>query len=126
VVKKKVVKKAVNKQAVTKKTAKKKAARPAADKPNAPPAGRSTKPTGKSPAYQPAAKGKGAGRTIKPPAAPALMSSPEAGNPLAQDQAIREKLRLYPHATTQEIVAMFELDGVRMDPKAVQAARRGM
>jgi hypothetical protein len=115
VVKKKVVKKAVNKQAVMKKTAKKKAARPAADKPN-----------GTNPAHQPAAKGKGAGRTIKPPAAPALMSSPEAGNPLAQDQAIREKLRLYPHATTQEIVAMFELDGVRMDPKAVQAARRGM
>lgn len=71
-----------------------------------------------------AAKGTSKGRTIKAPAAPALMSSPEAGAPLAQDQAIGEKLRLYPKATTQEIAAMFELDGVRVDPEAIETARR--
>lgn len=104
-----------------------------AKKKAAPPArasGKSKKTAGKQNSARPSsdkvAKGKDKGRTIKPPAAPALMSSPEAGAPLAQDQAICEKLRLYPKATTQEIVAMFELDGVRIDPKAVQAAKRLM
>lgn len=102
--------------------AKKKAARPAqsGDQPKKAKSAPSSDQGGRNEG----AKGAGKGRTIKPPAAPALMPSPEAGAPLAQDQAIGEKLRLYPKATTQEIVAMFELDGVRIDPKAVQAARR--
>ncbi len=52
------------------------------------------------------------------------MRSPEAGAPMAQDQAIGERLRLYPKATTQEIVAMFELDGVKVSPAKVEQARR--
>lgn len=62
--------------------------------------------------------------TIKPPRAPALMQSPEVGAHVAQDQAISERLRLYPKATTQEIVAMFELDGVKISPAMVEQARR--
>ena len=111
--------------------AKKKAARPAqaSGKPKkaAPKKAAPNKATSKQASDErsrPGAKGTGKGRTIKPPAAPALMSSPEAGAPLAQDQAIGEKLRLYPKATTQEIAAMFELDGVRIDPKAIETARR--
>lgn len=99
--------------------AKKKAARPAQASGKK---AKSARPTDQG-SRKGSAKAAGKGRTIKAPAAPALMASPEAGAPLAQDQAIGEKLRLYPKATTQEIVAMFELDGVRIDPKAVQAAR---
>jgi hypothetical protein len=61
---------------------------------------------------------------IKPPPAPPLMVSAEVGAPVAQDQAIREKLRLYPRATINEIVAMFELDGVKVSPAAVRKAKR--
>lgn len=61
---------------------------------------------------------------IKPPPAPPLMHSAEVGAPVAQDQAIRERLRLYPQATINEIVAMFELDGVKVSPAAVKKAKR--
>lgn len=62
--------------------------------------------------------------TIKPPRAGAMMRSPEVGAHVGQDQAIGERLRIYPKATTQEIVAMFELDGVKISPAAVEQARR--
>jgi hypothetical protein len=62
--------------------------------------------------------------TIKPPPAPAIVHSAEVGAPLAQDQAILEKLRLYPNATVQEIIAMFELDGMKVTPAAVQKVKR--
>jgi hypothetical protein len=61
--------------------------------------------------------------TIKPPPAPAVLHSAEVGAPLAQDRAIAEKLRLYPRATVQEIVAMFELDGMQVTPAAVRKAK---
>ena len=61
---------------------------------------------------------------IKAPPAPAVMHSDEVGAPLAQDQAIREKLRLYPRATINEIVGMFELEGVKVSSAAVKRARR--
>lgn len=62
--------------------------------------------------------------TIKPPRAGAMMRSPEVGAHVGQDQAIGERLRLYPKATTQEIVAMFELDGVKVSPAMVEQVRR--
>lgn len=62
--------------------------------------------------------------TIKPPRAPAMMRSPEVGAHVGQDQAIAERLRLYPKATTQEIVAMFELDGVKISPALVEQVRQ--
>lgn len=62
--------------------------------------------------------------TIKPPRAGAMIRSPEVGAHVGQDQAIGERLRLYPKATTQEIVAMFELDGVKISPAAVEQVRR--
>ncbi|HET6884473.1 MAG TPA: hypothetical protein VFI31_30245 [Pirellulales bacterium] len=62
--------------------------------------------------------------TIKPPPAPAIVRSAEVGAPLAQDQAILERLRLYPGATVREIVAMFELDGMKVTPEAVRKAKR--
>lgn len=62
--------------------------------------------------------------TIKPPRAGAMMRSPEVGAHVGQDQAIAERLRLYPKATTREIVAMFELDGVKISPAAVEQVRR--
>lgn len=62
--------------------------------------------------------------TIKPPRAGAMMRSPEVGAHVGQDQAISERLRLYPKATTQEIVAMFELDGVKISSAAVEQVRR--
>lgn len=62
--------------------------------------------------------------TIKPPRAPAMMRSPEVGAHVGQDQAIGERLRLYPKATTREIVAMFELDGVKVSPALVEQVRR--
>lgn len=62
--------------------------------------------------------------TIKPPRAGAMMRSPEVGAHVGQDQAIGERLRLYPKATTQEIVAMFELDGVKVSPTTVEQVRR--
>ena len=61
---------------------------------------------------------------IKAPPAPAVMHCEEVGAPLAQDQAIREKLRLYPQATVNEIVGMFELEGVKISPAAVKKAKR--
>lgn len=57
---------------------------------------------------------------INAPAAPAMMHSAEVGAHVGQDQAIRERLRLYPQATVREIVAMFELDGVKVSPAAVK------
>lgn len=63
-------------------------------------------------------------KLIKAPPAPAVLHSNEVGAPLAQDQAIREKLRLYPQATVNEIVGMFELEGVKVSPTAVKRARR--
>lgn len=81
----------------------------------------------RKPAVKPAHK-KPAARvkqpTIKPPRAPAMMRSPEVGAHVGQDQAIAERLRLYPKATTQEIVAMFELDGVKVSPALVEQVRR--
>ena len=62
-------------------------------------------------------------RMIEAPPAPALMRSEEVGAHVAQDQAIREKLRLYPRATVNEIVAMFELEGFKISPAAVKKAK---
>ena len=61
---------------------------------------------------------------IEAPPAPALMRSEEVGAHVGQDQAIREKLRLYPRATVNEIVAMFELEGFKISPAAVKKAKR--
>lgn len=61
---------------------------------------------------------------IKAPPAPAVLHCDEVGAPLAQDQAIREKLRLYPRATVNEIVGMFEFEGVKVSPAAVKRAKR--
>jgi hypothetical protein len=61
---------------------------------------------------------------IKAPSAPALIHSEEVGAPIAQDQAIREKMRLYPRATVNEIVGMFELEGVKVLPEAVKKVKR--
>ncbi|HVX15644.1 MAG TPA: hypothetical protein VHC22_30945 [Pirellulales bacterium] len=63
------------------------------------------------------------GSTIKPPPAPPLLHCAEVGAPLSQDQAIRERLRLYPRATTKEIIAMFELEGLKITPEAVKKAK---
>lgn len=63
-------------------------------------------------------------KTIKPPPAPAVVQSDDVGAPISRDRAIREKMRMYPKATVQEIVAMFELDGVRVSPASVEKARR--
>lgn len=57
---------------------------------------------------------------IKPPAAPAVIHSEEVGAHVAQDQAIGEKVRLYPGASVKEIVAMFELEGLKVSPAAVK------
>ncbi|HEV3339414.1 MAG TPA: hypothetical protein VG125_03625 [Pirellulales bacterium] len=62
---------------------------------------------------------------IKPPAAPAVILCEEMGAHVAQDRAIREKVRLYPLASVKEIVAMFELEGVKISPAAVKNAKRG-
>ncbi len=62
---------------------------------------------------------------IQAPDAPAVMHCEEVGAPVARDQAIREKVRLYPQASVNEIVAMFELEGVKILPAAVQQAKRG-
>ncbi|HVA50053.1 MAG TPA: hypothetical protein VNH11_27045 [Pirellulales bacterium] len=62
--------------------------------------------------------------TIKPPSAPPLFHSDEVGAPLGRDRAIREKVRLYPRASVKEIVAMFELEGLRVAPADVQKAKR--
>lgn len=62
---------------------------------------------------------------IKPPAAPAVIHSEEVGAPVAQDQAIREKVRLYPQASIKEIVAMFELEGLKISPAAVKNVKAG-
>lgn len=72
------------------------------------------------------AAGSQKGGTIKPPPAPAVLHSAEVGAPLAQDRAIAERLRLYPRATIQEIVAMFELDGMKITPAAVRKAKSRM
>lgn len=58
--------------------------------------------------------------TIKPPPAPAVLQSEDVGAPLSLDRAIQEKVRLYPRAKVKEIVAMFELEGVRVTPAAVE------
>lgn len=63
-------------------------------------------------------------RTIKPPPAPALLQSEDVGAPLSLDRAIEEKLRLYPRAKLKEIIAMFELEGVRVTPAAVEKLQR--
>jgi hypothetical protein len=60
---------------------------------------------------------------INAPAAPGLMHSAEVGATVGQDQAIRERLRLYPQATVREIVAMFELDGLKVSAAAVKKAK---
>jgi hypothetical protein len=57
---------------------------------------------------------------IQQPAAPALIHCEEVGAHVAQDQAIREKVRLYPQASVKEIVAMFELEGLKVSPEAVR------
>lgn len=62
--------------------------------------------------------------TIKPPPAPVVIESDDVGAPLSLDRAIGEKVRLYPRAKVKEIIAMFELEGVRVTPAAVQKARR--
>ena len=62
---------------------------------------------------------------IKPPEAPAVIHSEEIGAPVAQDQAIREKTRLYPQASVKEIVAMFELEGLKVSPVAVKKIKSG-
>jgi hypothetical protein len=64
--------------------------------------------------------------TIQPPPAPPLLHCPEVGAPVSQDQAIRERLRLYPRATIKEIVAMFELEGLKITPAAVKKAKEAM
>ena len=62
---------------------------------------------------------------IKPPAAPAVILSEEIGAHVAQDQAIGEKVRLYPQASVKEIVAMFELEGLKVSPAAVKKIKVG-
>jgi hypothetical protein len=57
---------------------------------------------------------------IQAPAAPAVIRCEELGTHVAQDRAIREKVRLYPQASVQEIVAMFELEGVKISPAVVK------
>jgi hypothetical protein len=49
-----------------------------------------------------------------------LIFSPELGEVLPKAAAIREKLRLYPLAQSQEIAAMFEYDGVAVSAHLVQ------
>lgn len=58
-------------------------------------------------------------KMIDAPDAPAVMHSAEVGAHVALDQAIREKVRLYPQAMVNEIVAMFELEGFKVSPAAV-------
>lgn len=60
---------------------------------------------------------------INAPAAPGLMHSAEVGATVGQDQAIRERVRLYPQATVREIVAMFELDGLKVSAAAVKKVK---
>ena len=62
-------------------------------------------------------------RMIEATPAPVLMRSEEVGAHVAQDQAIREKVRLYPRATVNEIVAMFELEGFKISPAAVKKVK---
>jgi hypothetical protein len=49
-----------------------------------------------------------------------LIFCPEVGELLPKEAAIREKLRLYPLAQPQEVVAMFEFDGAVVSAHLVQ------
>jgi hypothetical protein len=53
------------------------------------------------------------------------VNSPELSAKVPTAEAIREKIRLYPKALTQEIVAMFELEGVQVSSDLVQQIKEG-
>lgn len=52
--------------------------------------------------------------------------SAEAGEEVSQERAVREKLRLYPLAETNEIVASFAKDGVTIASSLVERVRQQM
>jgi hypothetical protein len=51
---------------------------------------------------------------------------PETGEMLSTTEAVRAKVRLYPRAMTQELVAMFKLEGVQVSPALIQRVREEM
>ncbi len=53
-----------------------------------------------------------------------MIYSPEIGERVTTTEAVRERVRLHPRARTQEILAMFELDGTRVSPALVQRIKR--
>ena len=65
--------------------------------------------------------GKQASRAQRRPKEPSdIIANPEVGHPTSTAEAIRQKLRLYPQAMAREIVAMFELEGIRITAAQVQ------
>jgi len=67
-----------------------------------------------------------AGKTRKTaPAAPKKIKSlVNAPSKVGADEAIRERIRLYPKAMTSEIVQMMELDGLHVTARQVEQARK--
>jgi hypothetical protein len=53
-----------------------------------------------------------------------VVYSPEIGERVTTAEAIRERVRLHPYARTNEILAMFELDGNRVSPDLVRRIKR--
>lgn len=62
----------------------------------------------------------------RPPAASGKVNSPELSANVSQEDAIREKVRLYPKARIEEIVGMFELEGLKISTRMVQRIKKEM
>lgn len=62
----------------------------------------------------------------KLPAASGKVNSPELSANVSQEDAIREKVRLYPKARVEEIVGMFELEGLKISTRMVQRIKKEM
>lgn len=52
-----------------------------------------------------------------------MIYSPEIGENITAIEAVREKVRLHPHAQTNEIQAMFELDGAKISVSLIQRVK---
>ena len=56
----------------------------------------------------------------------AIIHCHEKSQWVSKGDAIRERVRLHPQAMISEIVAMFELDGVKVSPSTVERIVREM
>ena len=66
------------------------------------------------------------GGGTKLPAASGKVNSPELSADVSQEDAVREKVRLYPKARIEEIVGMFELEGLKISTRMVQRIKKEM